>query len=320
MAKNGSRKKASRSPEFLRKLRKLGMRWLVRAAVAALLLLALVVGARKAWASLTGGPEFKLSAATISLPDCHPIVQAPAMAAELRRQVGPVLQGASIFEPGLCGRVEQQLRANPWVLQVRSVRRQLPNQLQIDLVFRVPAGLVQYSGRTYMVDANGWYLPDGPGDGLYRRPPAWQLSDAPVIVCSSLRGLPPRGRPWINASDRGDALAVGARLYSFLERNGLFQELAVRTIDVSRVGAKPGAANEPEIVLTTRDGVQVKWGRSDAYTLVAGLQDLKPLYSDERKLAMLRTKLAEYPELQGLRYIDLRFDRIFYRPVQAALP
>ena len=262
---------------------------------------ALGVGAVRGWTALAARPEFALSAAVISLPADHPMVHGEAMAAELRRELGPVLAGASLLESDLCLRVDHELRASPWVADVRSVRRLVPNKLAVDVVFRMPAGLVSHGGRTWMVDPDGCWLPER----LYRRPARWSRPGAPVIVSPLLRNHPPLGSPW-----HGPALAAGARLYAFLEGEGLFGELEVGTIDVARVGLTDSASLEPEIVLTTRGGAQVKWGRSDVYKSVRGLEELAPVYPDSRKLDMLRSTLRKYPALQGVEYIDVRFRKI----------
>jgi cell division septal protein FtsQ len=204
--------------------------------------------------------------------------------------------------------VEHELRASPWVLDVRHVRRVLPNRLSIDLAFRKPAALVAHGTEAYMIDTDGYWLPDGERDGLFHRPKRWQGANAPVLVNHRLNHHPPRGRPW-----GGPAQAVGARLYTFLEAKGLFTVLPVVEIDVTNVGRTTGPGVEPEILLTTRDGVEVKWGRCDAYADVPGLTHLSPFYSDERKLQMLSAKIREYPSLEGLQYIDLRFNKFFFR-------
>ncbi len=152
-----------------------------------------------------------------------------------------------------------------------------------------------------MVDPDGYWLPER----LYRRPARWTRPEAPVIVSPLVRDHPPLGGPW-----HGPALAAGARLYAFLGDEGLFGELEVRTIDVARVGLTGNAGLEPEIVLTTRGGARVKWGRSDVYKSVRGLEELAPAYSDSGKLRMLRSTLLRYPALQGVEYIDVRFRKI----------
>ena len=290
----------------LRRIGVAGLRWFARGAVVALMVAALVVGAVRAWTALAARPEFALSAALISLPADHPVVHGGAMAAELRRELGPVLAGASLFESDLCWRVDRELRASLWVADVRSVRRLVPNKLAVDVVFRTPAGQVSHGGRTWMVDLDGYWLPER----LYRRPARWSRPSAralapPVIVSPLVRNHPPLGRPW-----HGPALAAGARLYAFLETEGLFGEMEIRTIDVARVGLTDNAGLEPEIVLTTRGGAQVKWGRSDVYRSVRGLEELTPVYPDDRKLEMLRSALRKYPALQGVEYIDVRFRKI----------
>ena len=313
--KQSAKKKPVQSHPGLRLARAFALRWGCWALVTALAMCALALGAERAWTALAASPEFIVSADNIALPCNHPILNGDAMARELRREVGQVMEGKSIFDPDLCGQVDRELRASPWVLDVRSVRRLLPNRLRIDMVFRAPVALVSYGRRTYMLDCDGRCMPDGVSDGLYRRPERWQRPDAPVLVNRRLNSRPERGLPW-----GGPALVAGARFYEYLSRAHLFAQLPIKTIDVTGVGHRDDPDVEPEIVLKTAAGVQIKWGRSDVYRQVAGLAQLAPLYRDDRKLAMLRDKLAEYPGLSGLQYIDLRFNKIFMLPADTPEP
>ena len=67
-------------------------------------------------------------------------------------------------------------------------------------------------------------------------------------------------------------MAVGAQLGEYLLRAGLYDRLAVATIDVTNVGR--GTA-DPDIILTTVGGAQIKWGASSVYTNV-GLLSVWP--------------------------------------------
>jgi len=277
--------------------------WLARvlcALVLALLVAGLYAGAREGWRRIARRPEFALSSATLRFGECPPWVRPKPMAEELRRSVAVALQGAHIFDRELCERVRVALARRPWVREVRSVRRVLPNHLWVDVTFREPAGLLQRGREVGLVDCDGVPLPER----LYRRPASWQHVMMPVIVYR---------RPGGTAGDEGPrhkrAAAVGARLTQFLLREGLLGELQIRTIDVSNVGS-PGL--EPQVTLQTNGGVLIKWGCTDAFEELEGLSRPPEEPRDEEKLLMLRATLARHPTFEGLRYIALRYNKVFF--------
>jgi len=295
-------KKAKRSGKQTRltaRLRAVAPRYLARAAVLALLVVALCLAAARAWTAVSDRPEFILDSTALSFRHCPPAARADYMIKQLRNQLTVALGRGSIFEADLCSRVERQLRTRCfWVREVKGVRRLMPRKLEVDLVFRQPAALVQFGSYSYMVDMDGYWLPDA----LYDRTEVWKNESVAVIVNRKLRGAPPIAKPW-----DGPSLAAGIRLYDFLRKARLFDELAVKTIDVTRVGAN---GFEPDIVLVTQNGVTIKWGCSDGYAQLDGLSLPSWAHPDSQKLEMLRAKLKDYPGLKGLDYIDLRFAKL----------
>jgi hypothetical protein len=221
------------------------------------------------------------------------------MTGELQDALARVPAGRSLFDADIARIVRDELAASPWLLEVNEVARELPNSLRVRAVFRRPAGIVSYGGRTYMVDREGYWLPDR----LFHAP----TRELPVIEDSLLREPPAIGRPW-----DGPRLAAGARLTQFLDRIGLLEELPVVRIDVSGVAR---GAIEPDITMTVPwvrgDGspgqALVKWGKSSFYAGLPGLEEPVLVVPDQEKAQMLLAKAAEYPDLRGIRHIDLRF-------------
>jgi len=291
------KKKAGKQEKGVARLRAALPRCLAWAGVLALVAVAVSLGASRLWAAVSGRPEFTLDASALSFHNCPPCGRRAQMASELRKQLSAAIGGRSVFDEDLCRRVEERLRAGPcfWIREVKSVRRLLPDRLELEMVFREPAALVQFGPDCYMIDADGYWLPDH----LYLLPEGWDTDRIPVIVNRKLRTSPPLARGW-----SGPALAVGARLHMFLLRSGLFDELPMKTLDVTHVGE---AGYEPDIVLTARNGVAIKWGCSDSYAQLEGLSLPSGRNPDSRKLEMLRTKMGDYPGLEGLNYIDLRW-------------
>ncbi len=65
--------------------------------------------------------------------------------------------------------------------------------------------------------------------------------------------------------------------------------------------------------MTTVGGAQVKWGPSSVYADV-GMEEPAFLTPDAEKLQILLSKLADYPNLQGIQYLDLRFHgKVYFR-------
>lgn len=282
-------------------LGKINFRYVAWTVVPLLIAGAAFVGAREGWTALKEQPQFAMSPSTLvfgSKPEC---VRSEPMLAELRDEIRGALSNTSIFHEGLCDRVAHELRASPWVLSVEQVRRVLPDQLNVQAVFRLPAGIVELPSSRYMVDRDGYWLPSE----LYRQPTSWQQVDLPHIVHENLSALPVRGRPWAPRS-----LAVGARLTVFLARSGILKLVSIKRIDVTAVGQD---GHRADVVLVTEGGRQIKWGTTDAYEQIPGLDRAEADRSDREKLTMLRDILQEHPNLHGLEYVDLRFSKIYYR-------
>lgn len=279
-----------------------GATWVV---VAAVLAAALWLGVKTAWAAMAGRPEFRVEPLALAVNAYPAWVRGEGMVNELREQLALVPADRSIFDPDIAAMVRAALDDSAWTLEVTQVRRELPNSLQVKARFRKPAGLVLVGGKTYMVDADGYWLPDR----LFVWPDGGQTPRLPVIVDRLLSGRPPSGRQWDHPR-----VAVGARLAQFLARAGLLEKLAVDRIDVTGVD-RDAADPEPDIVLHvpweradgTMDQALVKWGRSSVYEAFPELGTQPNLTPDSEKLDMLASKLRENPGLRGVRYVDLRF-------------
>jgi hypothetical protein len=272
-----------------------GVRFALWVAVTILAGGALCLASRTVWQAMTRRPEFELNPLALGLSGCPEWVNAQQMSLELRKELADVPSGRSVFDRDIVAAVRDELRRSPWVLDVTAVRRELPNSLQVKAIFRKPMGLVLMGGRQYLVDADGYWL----REDLFSRPREWDSARMPVIVDSLLGESPPVGERW-----DGPRLAVGARLSELCRRGGLFERLPVVTIDVTRVGR--GQA-EPEIALIAASGAVIKWGKSSVYEKVPGLTAPVYLKPDSEKIEMLLSKLQDYPSLEGIQFVDLRF-------------
>jgi len=263
------------------------------------------VGAVTLWDVIVHRPEFRLDLRALSLVECPEWIDCRLLNRELRMELSELPDQASIFSPTLAHAVQHELRASPWVLGVKEVRRVLPDRLAIRAVYRKPAGVVRWNGKLHLIDGEGHWLPDD----LYNPPADWGQGQTPVIVDRLWQGTPPVGGPWNPPRSE-----VGARFTALLRGSGLLSELPISTIDVTGVGRRTA---EPKITLTTASGAVIKWGSSSVFDEVEGLQADPASPTDEQKLAMLRSKLVRYPGLRGVEHIDLRFhSKIYTLPAQ----
>jgi len=292
--KKNNRKKPTRPPAaFLRVAA-----WLL---LAGLLCAAGWVGAVTAWQAVARSPQFRLDLQASALGETPAWVKAGAMSRELQQHLAELPAGISIFHPDVAAAVHRRLSACPWLLEVRGVERRLPNTLLIKGAFRKPAGIAVWGGSRYLIDGEGYALPDR----LFNPPAEWLGKPMPVIEDRLLNQPPPVGRPW-----DWPRMAAGAQLCEYLRRAGLFDRLQITTIDVTGVGR--GTA-DPDIVLTTASGAQIKWGASSLYADI-GLEEPAFLIPDAEKLQMLLAKLGDYPGLRGIAYLDLRFHgKVYFR-------
>lgn len=259
------------------------------------------VGAVRAWDAIAQSGQFQLDLQASALGETPAWVKGGPMSREIQQQLAALPAGVSVFNPDVAAAVHRQLSACPWLLEVGGVERRLPNTLQIQGTFRKPAGIAVWGGSRCLIDGDGYPLPER----LFNPPVEWRGQPLPVIEDRLLNQPPPVGRAW-----DWPRMAAGAQLSEYLRRSGLFQRLQIATIDVTGVGR--GTA-DPDIILTTAGGAQIKWGSSSLYADI-GLQEPAFLIPDAEKLQMLLAKLADYPGLQGIGYLDLRFHgKVYFR-------
>ncbi len=180
--------------------------WLV---LAGLLAGAGYAGATTAWGAIAASPRFQLDPQAFSLAGGPAWVNAPAMSQELRRQLVALPTGASIFDRDLTAAVYKQLSGCPYLLKVEAVQRRLPNTLAVQASFRKPAGIAVWEGTPFMIDRDGYRLPET----LFSPPADWRGTALPVITDRLLSQPPPVGRAW-----DWPRMAVGARFCEYLRR------------------------------------------------------------------------------------------------------
>jgi cell division septal protein FtsQ len=197
------RAKANRRVRKARFTRRL-LRWAVIVLVNALFVGALgYVGLRVA-RQLAHSGEFALEHVELEGLD-------RASEATIRAGLRP-LAGQNLFELDLA-RVEQAVRADPWVLHA-SVRRVLPRTLRITVTERTPAALAVIRGRAHLVDVTGHVI--GPAGA--------ELADN-LPVLTGLEGL--------EKKELIEALRSGVRQLDRLDRSAGAFTAAISELDLS---------------------------------------------------------------------------------------
>jgi len=207
----------------------------------------------------------------------------------------------SVFDRDLLVSVSQTLKANPWIAQLRQVRRiyrEGPGDtIEVDCDFRAPMALARFEADYWFVDAHGIKLPERFGGNDLPFIVYGPNGSTNIRVIDGIHYAPPRepGEKWV-----GDDLAAGLELVCRLYDQPCAQEIV--KVDVSNFHGRVDA-REAHIVLVTKYNTEVRWGRP--WTATDSFIEVAP----ERKLAQMQRVLAQYGRVDaGLASIDLRFD------------
>lgn len=213
----------------------------------------------------------------------------------------------SATDPRMLRDVTQLLEHEPWIKQVRQVRRAFDkapgDTLEIDCEYRIPIALVEWRQSS---DAKpGYYLVDNQAVLLGEQYLAEQLpqvvhgSDGRVNlrILTGVECPKPKeaGQKWA-----GDDLIAGLELAKCLY--GLPYAQEIEQINVANFLGRIDRS-EAQLVLLTRYGTQVQWGRPIS---AEGFE--VPV---SRKLEHLRLIYEQYRRVDaGQPWIDLRFDQV----------
>jgi hypothetical protein len=191
----------------------------------------------------------------------------------------------SIFDGALVEDLRGAVSSHPWVSEVASVHRVLPNRVALDLRLREPFAVVEVGAWRLAVDDEGVVLEDHPSRipaGLPR-------------IRGDKKAIPriPRVGHAFRCQPVTDGLSVAEDLAKNAEHTA-FRYLQVALIDVSGVGS----ARLSEIVLELTNGTIVDWGSARCGTL--GPIELPA----SRKLDNLLTVHDRNPGLQGVARVN----------------
>jgi len=233
----------------------------------------------------------------------RPAWMSDALAIQIIKTVKPA-GTHSAFDRQLLQDTAMILRTNPWIKQVKQVRRaygQRPGDtLEIDCEYRAPIALVHWKDYYWLVDGQAVKLPE-----------QYTAQQLPGIVVGPNRRLnirviegvshPPveSGQVW-----PGEDLAAGLDLVKLLYGQVYADEIV--KVDVSNFGGRLDP-KEAQITLVTRYDTQIRWGRP------INARDFFVEVSTPQKLAYLRDVWTQFHRVDGgMPWIDIRFDRIIY--------
>ena len=216
----------------------------------------------------------------------------------------------SAFDHQMLVDVDAMLRTNPWIREVRRVRRAYDKKpadtIEIDCEYRAPIALVHWRDYYWLVDGDGVKLPE-----------QYTAEQLPRIVMGPNRRLNIRvvegvRQPPVESGDKwpGEDLAAGLDLVKLLHGQPYAEEVV--KVDVSNYGGR-NSNKEAQLTLVTRYGTEIRWGRP------VNSKDFFIEVPPNQKLAYLRQVYEQFRRVDGNRpWIDIRFDKITYpsAPVQ----
>jgi hypothetical protein len=210
----------------------------------------------------------------------------------------------SAFDHELLVSTVAMLKANPWIREVKQVRRGYGQQpgdvLEVDCEYRAPVALVKWQNYFWLVDGDGVKLPE-----------VFSAADVPHIlkgqdkrvnirVIEGVAHAPPEtGAKWTGAD-----LHAGLELVKLLFGRTYAEE--VEKVDVSNFGGRQ-SLKAAQLVLVTRYNTQVRWGEP----ITVSPDDFAPEVPPAQKLAFMQAIVEEKGRVDGkYDWVDIRFDSV----------
>lgn len=212
-------------------------------------------GVSKLWLYAWNDPQFLIGGGTQALEGAANEYRESH--AELIR-LGALTEGRHLLDPNLPGDIRRIYAESPWIREVDSIRRILPNRLEMHYRLRVPVAQVYDQGRYHPIDMDAHSLPvealHGPMVGL------------PVIEAygdTRFGPVPADGEAWTSRGVR-DALGLVTTLWA-----SPLAELSSPVAVVVGAGAyrdAQGVTHErrPQLDLRTMRGRTIRWGTFNA--------------------------------------------------------
>ena len=211
----------------------------------------------------------------------------------------------STFDHKLFVDTAEMLGRNPWVMNVRSVRRaytHMPGDtLEVDCDYRAPVALVKSGPFYWLVDEAGVRLSERFTEEQIT---AFQFGPDGKTCIRVIEGValsPPHvpGEQW-----RGADLAAGLKMVKYLFDLPYTQQIL--QVDVTNFNGRVDR-KEPRLVLETSFHTKIWWGRPPSDNLMDTFIEVDTAH----KLKVLRQVYEQYGRVDGgYKWLDIRLDKV----------
>ena len=206
----------------------------------------------------------------------------------------------SAFDHDMLVKSREQLAKNPWISKVYDVRRAYREKpgdtLEIDCEYRVPAALVKWGAYYWLVDRDGFKLPEQYEEADV--PKIVRVEDGHIdirIIEGVHRPPPETGKHWV-----GDDLAGGLEVVALLRDKPY--ALEILKADVTDYFERRTA----HVWLVTKDDSRIAWGRGPSELDKDPFMEI----STAKKLDHLQRIYAQFGRVDtGKAKVDLRWDQ-----------
>jgi hypothetical protein len=255
---------------------------------------------------ITALPEYQVTAEQVAITPLPPWIHR-----DVRGEVfgDPRLDGRlSILDDDLLDRIKEAFARHPWVAKVVRLTKQHPARINVELVYRQPACMVEVPGGLLAVDAEGVLLPSEDFSPL-------EAARYPRLLGVDRRPTGPAGFRWGDGRVIGGAeIAVALKLVWDSMRLYRIVSQSSDPATTSAVGHSGRRAVEPVFVLLTRGGTRIVWGYAPGANVLGEL-------SAAEKVARLKQYVADHDALDtpqkqefDLRLINRSHERRFSQP------
>ena len=159
--------------------------------------------------------------------------------------------------PDLCKRLAVALAGNPWVRQVKKVRKYYGGQIAIDCTYRRPVAWIQQDGVFYAVDSD-----------LVRLPGSYGYGPGLMLVQGVSSPVPAAGKVW-----RGADTSAGVELADILSRQEFCGQIL--GILVHNFGGREAPRAKHIELATDQPGGRIIWGSAPGYEIEENSVDQK---------------------------------------------
>jgi hypothetical protein len=197
---------------------------------------------------------------------------------------GSLDHALNLLDESLLERVAKAFALHPWVAQVTSVRKRAGPELEVQLVYRRPACMVEVPGGLYPVDAEGVLLPTADFSSE-------DASHYPRLTGIQTVTEGPVGTRWQDACVLG-AAQIATVLADDWTKLGLAQISPLSN-------PPPGTTGATAFVLYTHQGAPIIWGAAGSN------RDFEP-GTDERLVRLKKIAVSLHARNGSSPPIDLR--------------